>query len=100
MSRITRGLASFCIAACALAGVGCCVARSDALPMVRGTVTDVAAFDAFIAARPAPKDFRARYPDVVLVLPGEMATKELRANRSRYFAELDGDGRITGGKFQ
>lgn len=67
---------------------------------VSGFVTDVAAFEQFIATTPTPSQFRARYPDVTLVLPGDMATKELRMNKSRYFAELDGAGRITGGKFQ
>ncbi len=65
-----------------------------------GFVTDVAAFEQFIATTPTPSQLRARYPDVTLVLPGDMATKELRMNKSRYFAELDGAGRITGGKFQ
>lgn len=67
--------------------------------VVQGHVTDVAAFEAFIATRPTPDRFRATYPDVLLVLPGDLATKELRLNRSRYFAELDDEGRITGGRF-
>lgn len=101
MSRIQRVLASICIAACALASVSCCSAGShDIAPPVHGSVTDVPAFDAFIANHPTPQDFRARYPDVLLVLPGDIATKELRTNRSRYFAELDAGGRISGGKFQ
>lgn len=66
---------------------------------VHGFVTDTAAFDAFIATRPTPDQFRAAYPDVLLVLPGAIATREFRTNNSRYFAELDKDGRITGGKF-
>jgi len=69
----------------------------DAMP---GRVTDLSAFDAFVALRPTPDQFRARYPDVRLVLPGEIATKELRMDNSRYFASLDAEGRIDGGKFQ
>lgn len=69
-------------------------------PPVAGFVTDVAAFDRYIATRPTPEQFTARYPDVVLVLPGQIATKELRLNRSRYFATLDAQGRIEGGRFQ
>ena len=65
-----------------------------------GKVTDVDAFDRFIARKPTPAEFRARYPDVVLVLPGEIASKELRMDRSRYFAEVDDAGRITGGRFK
>ena len=66
---------------------------------VHGFVTDMQAFDVFIATRPTPDQFRAAYPDVLLVLPGTIATRELRNNNSRYFAEQDKDGRITGGKF-
>ena len=67
---------------------------------VAGFVTDVAAFDTFIATTPTPEQFKARYPDVTLVLPGSIATKELRMNNSRYFAQVNGEGRITGGRFQ
>lgn len=66
---------------------------------VRGFVTDLKAFDAFIATHPTPDQFRAAYPDVLLVTPGMPSTRELRNNNSRYFAELDKDGHITGGKF-
>lgn len=66
---------------------------------VHGFVTDMAAFDAFIAAHPTPEQFKTAYPDVLLVLPGTIATREMRSNNSRYFAEVDANGRITGGKF-
>ncbi|WP_238481211.1 LPS translocon maturation chaperone LptM [Dyella telluris] len=66
---------------------------------VHGFVTDTTAFDTFIATHPTPDQFRAAYPDVLLVLPGTVATREFRSNNSRYFAELDANGRITGGKF-
>lgn len=64
------------------------------------SVDDVPSFDAFIAGKPTPQDFRKRYPSVLLVLPGDIATRELRMDRSRYFAELDEQQRISGGKFQ
>lgn len=74
--------------------------QSDAPPPpVAGNVTDLDAFAGFIAGKPTPEQFKAAYPDVVLVLPGQIATREFRMNNSRYFAELDGDGRISGGKF-
>ena len=63
-------------------------------------VNDLPSFDRYIAGQPTPEQFRARYPDVLLVLPGDIATRELRLNRSRYFAELDDQRRISGGKFQ
>jgi hypothetical protein len=67
---------------------------------VAGFVTEMPAFDKFIATRPTPEEFRRVYPDVTLVLPGQIATKELRFNNSRYFAQIDDQGRITGGRFQ
>lgn len=66
---------------------------------VAGYVTDMAGFEAFIATHPTPEQFRARYPDVLLVTPGTMTTMEVRTNNSRYFPELDKDGRIVGGRF-
>jgi hypothetical protein len=74
---------------------------SAAMEPVPGYVTDLGRFDAFIAKHPTPEEFRSSYPDVQLVLPGDMATKELRFNNSRYFAQLDEDQKhITGGRFQ
>ena len=67
--------------------------------VVPGKVEDVAAFDRFISGKPTPAQFQKRYPDVKLVLPGQISTREFRMDRSRYFAEIDSDGRITGGKF-
>lgn len=66
---------------------------------VPGKVSDLPAFERFIAGRPTPAQFRAQYPDVMLVLPGDIATKEFRHDNSRYFAETDADGRIVGGRF-
>lgn len=74
-------------------------AKPAAVAPVHGFVTDLKAFNAFIATHPTPAQFRAAYPDVLLVLPGDVSTRELRTNNSRYFAEQDKDGRITGGKF-
>jgi len=67
---------------------------------IPGFVTDLPSFEAFIATRPTPEQFKARYPDVTLALPGSINSKEYRMNNSRYFAQLDPQGRITGGKFQ
>jgi predicted small lipoprotein YifL len=76
------------------------VAPTVAAPApVHGFVTDVTAFNTFIATHPTAEQFRAAYPDVQLVLPGDVATREFRSNNSRYFAEVDANGRITGGKF-
>lgn len=74
------------------------VASSEA--PVRTSVTDLAAFDAFIATRPTPEALRQRYPGLVVVMPGDITTRELRMDNSRYFVELDAQGRISGGRFQ
>ena len=67
---------------------------------MRTSVTDLAAFDAFIATQPTPEALRQRYPGLVVVMPGDIATKELRMDHSRYFVELDAQGRVSGGRFQ
>ena len=66
---------------------------------VAGFVTDMKAFDAFIATRPTPEQFRVAYPDVMLVTPDMMTTREMRQNNSRYFPKMDAEGRIVGGSF-
>lgn len=63
------------------------------------SISGMDAFKQFMSNYPTPAQFRAQYPDVQLVLPGEMATKELRSDNSRYFAQLNQDGRIVSGKF-
>lgn len=66
---------------------------------VAGFVTDMHSFDAFIATKPTPAQFRTAYPDVMLVTPDMMTTREMRENNSRYFPKMDADGRIVGGSF-
>lgn len=91
-------LALFLLAASVATGACHDMAKADGKP-VAGYVTDLAGFEAFIATHPTPAQFRARYPDVLLVTPGTMTTMEVRNNNSRYFPELDKDGRIVGGRF-
>ncbi len=73
------------------------VADEDAVTVA--DVDDVASFEAFIATRPTLDAFAARYPAVLLVRPGMISTREFRSDRSRYFPDLDDEGRITGGRF-
>lgn len=86
-----------CLAGCA---ASVATAGSTASAPMPGRVTDMKAFGLFIESRPSVEAFRARYPDVVLVQPGEVATKEFRTDNSRYFAEFDVEGRIVGGTFK
>jgi hypothetical protein len=79
--------------------VACQTAPSAAPRPVAGFVTDMKAFDAFIATKPTPARFHATYPDVMLVTPDMMTTREMRQNNSRYFPKIDADGRIVGGSF-
>jgi hypothetical protein len=90
-------LIAIVVAACALGG--CHDMAQPAPVVVHGYVTDMKAFDGFIATHPTPDQFRARYPDVQLLLPGSVSTMEMRYNNSRYYPELDKDGRIIGGHF-
>jgi hypothetical protein len=71
----------------------------DPQPEAAEVRVDQAEFDAFIATRPTPAEFRARYPEILLIEPGQPATREYRADQSRYFAEFDSSGRIVGGWF-
>ena len=91
------------VLALSILSLGACAAPSASTTTekpVPGFVTDLASFDAFIATTPTPEAVRARYPDVTLVLPGSIASKEFRTNRSRYFAEVNAAGNIVAGKFQ
>ncbi|WP_133882746.1 hypothetical protein [Panacagrimonas perspica] len=67
---------------------------------MRTQVTDLDAFNAFVATRPTPEVLRQRYPGLTVVLPGDISTRELRSDNSRFFAEIDAESRITGGRFQ
>lgn len=92
-----------------IGAVSACAPRPQAEPAppateettpLRTSVTDLDTFNAFIRTRPSPEALRAQYPGLTVVLPDDMATKEFRMDNSRYFVELDDDGRVTGGRFQ
>jgi hypothetical protein len=79
--------------------VACQTSPAAAPKPVAGFVTDMKAFDAFIATKPTPEQFKAAYPDVMLVTPDMMTTREMRQNNSRYFPKMDAEGHIVGGSF-
>lgn len=94
----------FFIAVLGGASVVACQTAPHAAPAappkpVAGFVTDMKSFDAFIATKPTPAQFHAAYPDVMLVTPDMMTTREMRQDNSRYFPKMDADGRIVGGSF-
>lgn len=91
---------TFLIAACiGLSACGSAISLAEPAP-VRGHVNNMGAFQTFVATRPTPSEFRRVYPDVTLVLPRDMATMEMRNNNSRFFAQVDQDGKIVGGSFR
>lgn len=65
-----------------------------------GVWIDVVAFQQLLASYPHPDDLRAAFPEVLIVLPDEIATREFRFDQSRFFAMLDERGLVYGGTFQ
>jgi hypothetical protein len=63
-------------------------------------LNDRAAFHAFIESRPTPEEFQQAYPDVWLILPGDIVTRSFCSEYYRFLAELDSEGRITGGNLE
>ncbi len=59
----------------------------------------MAAFESFIATHPTPDEFKKMYSGVQLMLPGMMSTMEMRYDNSRFFPQMDKDGRIVVGDF-
>lgn len=67
---------------------------------LRGPVTDTRAFADFIATRPTKEQFKNKYPDVILVMPGELATMDIKGPGERFQANTDANGRIVGGSLE
>lgn len=57
-------------------------------------------FKSFLATKPTPAQFHKRYPNVSLILFGAESGKNARTDDSRFFAQLDDNGHIVGGKFR
>jgi hypothetical protein len=93
-------LLAFSILGVAVALSGCHHAtRPDGTRVTKSGVTDMAGFEAFIATHPTQQQFKAMYPGVQLMLPGMISTMEMRYDNSRFFPQLDKDGRVIGGDF-
>lgn len=106
LSKPSALLLPFAVLLLAVAGCAPAPQPETAAPVptleapVRTTVTDVPAFEAFVATQPTPDALRQRYPGLQVVMPGDITTRELRSDNSRYFADLDPEGRVIGGRFQ
>jgi len=66
----------------------------------QGVWVDTVRFRALIGQRPTLDALAQAFPEVTFVGPDQIATMELRFDQSRFFADLDEDGRVTGGHFQ
>jgi len=75
-------------------------AQSPEAEAVTSQATDSSAIRAFVQSRPTPEEFREAYPDVWLILPGDIVSREVCSEYYRFIAELDGDGRIKGGSLE
>jgi hypothetical protein len=95
MTRLSAVVLGLALIGTSLSG---CQGPASTKP-VSGFVTDMTAFNVFVATHPTAEQFKSVYPDVMLVTPDTMTTREMRSNNSRYFPEFDKDGRIVGGKF-
>jgi hypothetical protein len=65
-----------------------------------GSLHDRSAFQAFVQSRPTPEEFEQAYPDLWLILPGDIVTREVCSQYYRFIAELDAEGRIAGGSLE
>jgi hypothetical protein len=57
------------------------------------------AFQDYLATRPTPDEFRARFSEITLVMPGDAATRDLRLDCSRFFGNTGEDGHVVSGRF-
>jgi hypothetical protein len=93
-------LFAFSILGVAVALAGCHHAtRPDGSRVDKSGVANMESFENFIASHPTADEFKKMYPGVQLMLPGTISTMEIRYDNSRFFPQLDKDGRIIGGDF-
>jgi hypothetical protein len=66
-------------------------------PTTASTAKDMSELRSFVASLPTPEEFQQAFPDVWLVLPGDIVSRSFCSQYYRFIAELDGEGRISGG---
>ena len=73
--------------------------RPDGTRVDKKGVVDMATFENFVATHPTADQFKKMYPGVQLMLPGTISSMEIRYDNTRFFPQMDKDGRIVGGDF-
>ena len=73
--------------------------RPDGAKVDKGGVVLMGPFENFIATHPTPDQFKKMYPGVQLMMPGAISSLDIRYDNTRFFPQLDKDGRIIGGDF-
>ncbi|MBE1162088.1 hypothetical protein [Dyella acidiphila] len=73
--------------------------RPDGSRVEKGGVVNMDSFESFVATHPTTDEFKKMYPGVQLMLPGMISTMEIRYDNTRFFPQVDKDGRIIGGDF-
>jgi len=64
------------------------------------TAKDISELPAFVASRPTPEEFQQAFPEIWLVLPGDIVSRSVCSEYFRFMAELDAEGRISGGSLE
>ena len=67
---------------------------------VADVAKDISELPAFVASRPTPEEFQQAFPDVWLILPGDIVSRDVCSQYYRFVAELDTKGRISGGNLE
>ncbi len=97
MKNTTRLFALVALAIAPLAAV-----HAESAPVhLACAVLDPAAFADYVGNHhPTLVELQGHINCLKIVMPGETATAEYRSDNSRFFAEMDTFGRITGGRFR
>jgi hypothetical protein len=96
MKSIARVLS---LAALAVAPLGAAHATSEPVEFTCGAI-DTAAFLRYIDSHhPTLVELKGVINCLAVVMPGDMATTEVRKDNSRFHAVVDNHGRIVGGSF-
>jgi len=79
---------------------GAATPEASAQASGNGNLDDRSALHAFVQSRPTPEEFQEAYPDVWLILPGDIVSRDVCSQYYRFIAELDSNGRISGGSLE